>query len=905
VDAVEPCDLRELEALDEAQAEQRPGAIGETGERGRQRVAKLAAIQRLEVEDLRIRLAIDDVGEGVVPGVRRRSPACVEGDAPRRDRDPRAQRPGAAIAGDPGEGAGAGDDEANPGALRDLVDERRIAVDRSRGRGDVPGDQLAEPPRDHRVAAADRERDREVAGVCGRGPRGERGLDVSDGVVDRNPRARHRRADRVSPVVGAHPAMLPRTDAITAVASIDRATLHPKRLLSVLDAAVTVAAMRIHLALALVACHSSRGSHDGATVPEPTATPGEARAEPSPPPSPPTPHGDIATWVALDRPFLVDHIAAGQDVRCAVSRAGQVACWGDLTNQQSGPVEIKAGLSTPRLLAGVDDAVDVAFDWFYVCVAQRAGTGHCFAVKDLGFRMPQFPSPPEQLAPGLVGICARMRDGKVGCIDSHGRYTPIAGIEHATQLACSRDMTASCCAAMPSGLACFGNGDDQLGITKSETTAKPLARKLPAATAIALDRGSACVRTKTGAAQCWGEAEKLSRASGVRAVGVSDEGLCLVLDDGTLACKSDRIPATKHAVQVAHACTVHDDGSVHCWGDNRTAQLGDGGLTASMTPVRVPNLDNAVDLQVAHTMACAVRKTKTMRCWGVADAADLDAKVTGPLVPGQYIASCRIAGARVECTEPTLGGDWSAIEFAPKLSSIKSAAIHRDGSICVVDGNGRVACLHGMADNGMDEKWRALPAPGPVEDLQPLGVGFCARQRDERVSCFVDHRYDEDDKFLDKAPNAKLVLVPKLEHVVQLATGQEQACAITKAGEVWCWSEDHRQPVEVPALRGATAIAANHLHTCAIVRREVWCWGENDYGQLGDGHATELADRVTVPVRANLPFEAVKIGVGRDSTCALATTGHVWCWGSNADGQLGIPHRRSSEQPLRVVGFGT
>jgi hypothetical protein len=657
--------------------------------------------------------------------------------------------------------------------------------------------------------------------------------------------------------------------------------------------------MRIYLALALVACHPSHGAHDSATHAEPTAPPTETTTAPSRPASQATPLGDIATWGALDRPFLVDHIDAEQGVRCAVSRAGQVACWGDLTNQQSGPVEIKAGLSTPRLLAGVDDAIDVAFNWFFVCAAQRTGAGHCFAVKDLGFRMPQFPSPPEQLAPGLGGICARMRDGKVGCIDTHGGYTSIAGIEHATQLACSRDMSTSCCAATPSGLACFGSGDDQLGIAASQTAAKPLARKLQAATAIALDRGGACVRTKSGAAQCWGDAEKLSRASGVRTVGVSDDGMCLVLDDGTLACKSDRIPATVHAVQIAHACTVHDDGSVRCWGDNRTAQLGDGGVTASLAPVQVPNLDNAVDLQVAHTMACAVRKTKGMRCWGVADAADLAGKVTGPLVPGQYIASCRITGTRIACTEPTLGGDWDAIAIESKVRTIKSAAIHRDGSICLVDGSGSVACRHGMADNGVDETWRPLPAPGPVEDLQPLGVGFCARQRDERVSCFVDHRYDEDDKFLDKAPTAKLVLVPKLEHVVQLATGQDQA------GEVWCWSEDHPQPIEVPALRGATAIAANHLHTCAIVRREVWCWGENDFGQLGDGHPTELADRVREPVRATLPFEAVKLGVGRDSTCALATTGHVWCWGSNVDGQLGVPHRRSSEQPLRVVGLGT
>ncbi|MEO6773251.1 MAG: hypothetical protein ABI467_09530 [Kofleriaceae bacterium] len=661
--------------------------------------------------------------------------------------------------------------------------------------------------------------------------------------------------------------------------------------------------MRTCLVVAICsACHLTAPAPGSTRKPaEPTTEPAPAGAAPKQPLAP----GDLATWVPLDRPFLVDRLAAESNNRCAVSRAGQVACWGDLTNGQAGPVEIKAGLSTPRLLARVDGVIDVATNWFYVCVAQRptAGNGRCFATLDVGFHVPQFPSPPEQVVPGLgSGICARMRDGKVGCIDAHGDYAAIAGIDHATQLACSNDMSPSCCAITRSGVACFGSADDQLGIAAS-TAAKPLARKLGAATALALDRGGACARTASGGAACWGDAEKLSRASGVRTVGVSNEGICLVLDNGTLACKSDLVPAASHAVQIARTCTVHDDGSVHCWGDNSNGQLGDGGLSASATPVRVQGLDHVVELQVAHTTACAVRANKSMYCWGTASPAELG-PVSGPLVPGQYVAGCHIAGTNIECATPSLDGAWETSTIATMVRALTSAAIHRDGSVCIVDGSGHVGCRHGMADAGMDSTWRPLPAPGLVDDIQPLGVGFCARQRDGHVSCFVDHRYDNDDDFLDKPPAGQLVLVPKLDHVVQLATGQDQACAITKTGEVWCWSEHRPTPVELPALRGATAIAANHLHTCAIVHRELWCWGENMFGQLGDGTPTGLGDVVAEPVRAKLPFEPVKVGVGRDSTCALATTGEVWCWGSNEYGQLGTPRMQHSETPVRVVGFG-
>jgi alpha-tubulin suppressor-like RCC1 family protein len=378
-----------------------------------------------------------------------------------------------------------------------------------------------------------------------------------------------------------------------------------------------------------------------------------------------------------------------------------------------------------------------------------------------------------------------------------------------------------------------------------------------------------------------------------------------VVDDGTLACK-DQAPAVSHVVQIAGTCTVHDDGAVRCWGDNSNGELGDGSLSASATPVRVPGLDDVIDLQVAHTSACAVKRDKSLHCWGPNAVTEIGT-INGALVPGQYLAGCRIHGADVECSVPTYGDDVDRMVFEPNVGPLKSAAIHRDGSVCVVDAKGRVTCRHGMADNGIDSKWRPLPAPGPIDDLQPLGVGFCARQRDGHVSCFVDHRYDDDEKFLDKPPPApKLVLVPNLDHVMQLATGQSLACAITVSHDVWCWEADapHPQPVEMPTLRGATQIAANHLHTCALRNGEVWCWGENEFGQLGDGTSKGLNDLVKTPVRAALPSEAMKVGVGRDSTCALLKTGQVWCWGANNSGQLGTLHRQRSDEPLRVVGIG-
>jgi alpha-tubulin suppressor-like RCC1 family protein len=255
---------------------------------------------------------------------------------------------------------------------------------------------------------------------------------------------------------------------------------------------------------------------------------------------------------------------------------------------------------------------------------------------------------------------------------------------------------------------------------------------------------------------------------------------------------------------------------------------------------------------------------------------------------------------------PSLAGTWSTqpVEMAGSPSPIKAVSIDRDSSICAVDGNGKIACRFGMADNGVDPRWIPLATPAPVAELHPISTGSCARLVDGRVSCFVDERYEDDPDFLETLPKSKMQLVPGITDAAQLAAGQGDACVITRKAEVWCWRVERPKPTELPTLRGATAIAGNHLHWCAVLRGEVWCWGDNYSGQLGDGTVSGRIEPVRAPIRAKTPFTAVRVGVGRDSTCALDDQGRVWCWGSDSYSELGQGRPLSSEQPLRVAGIG-
>ena len=100
-----------------------------------------------------------------------------------------------------------------------------------------------------------------------------------------------------------------------------------------------------------------------------------------------------------------------------------------------------------------------------------------------------------------------------------------------------------------------------------------------------------------------------------------------------------------------------------------------------------------------------------------------------------------------------------------------------------------------------------------------------------------------------------------------------------------------------------TGIGSGGYHTCA--RRSdgsAWCWASDEHGQLGDGTTGDSTTHVRLKavrvIRSSGSFTgARKLVGGVGHTCASRTDASVWCWGYNANGQLGRgshdddPHR--------------
>lgn len=100
-------------------------------------------------------------------------------------------------------------------------------------------------------------------------------------------------------------------------------------------------------------------------------------------------------------------------------------------------------------------------------------------------------------------------------------------------------------------------------------------------------------------------------------------------------------------------------------------------------------------------------------------------------------------------------------------------------------------------------------------------------------------------------------------------------------------------------LLGATpATAASHPGA-------VYAWGDDDAGQIGNGTISTAANHDDedphVPVAADLPSgtAAVSVAGGQSFSLAATTTGAVYTWGFNKDGDLGTGGVAATTVPVR------
>lgn len=155
----------------------------------------------------------------------------------------------------------------------------------------------------------------------------------------------------------------------------------------------------------------------------------------------------------------------------------------------------------------------------------------------------------------------------------------------------------------------------------------------------------------------------------------------------------------------------------------------------------------------------------------------------------------------------------------------------------------------------------------------------------------------------------------------QVSAGGLHSCALmdTVGGaRAFCWGDnrfgqlgdgtatDRLQPTPVSdgAVAGTlTSVAAGGGHSCALDDTgAAYCWGSNFFGQLGSGSAA-TASASPVAVAGGHTF--TELAAGWIHTCGLATDGTIWCWGRGEEGQIGDGALAEARSPVQVSGGQT
>lgn len=204
----------------------------------------------------------------------------------------------------------------------------------------------------------------------------------------------------------------------------------------------------------------------------------------------------------------------------------------------------------------------------------------------------------------------------------------------------------------------------------------------------------------------------------------------------------------------------------------------------------------------------------------------------------------------------------------------------------------------------------AVALPGTSRAVTAVGgAGFlCVLDQQGQVLC--SGRNDEGQLGLGNlqtTPTPTRVDLPA--RALQVTAARAFACAVLEDRSARCWGRNQEgqlgdgtttqrtSPVRVQ-LSDVARLEARGDHACALTSiGETLCWGKNESGELGLGSIDTDPHPTPQPV-ASLP-PSTEISLGANHSCARALVGDIYCWGSNAQSQLGVAAPREPSPTAR------
>ncbi len=314
------------------------------------------------------------------------------------------------------------------------------------------------------------------------------------------------------------------------------------------------------------------------------------------------------------------------------------------------------------------------------------------------------------------------------------------------------------------------------------------------------------------------------------------------------------------AVAANHHCSMalRRDGTVWTWGNNEWGQLGDGTYNSRSTPAPVAGLGDVVAISAGTMHALALKKDGTVWAWGSNDHARLgddtqEDHVTPQKVPGLGEVIAIAAG---ELSNVALKNDgaiwhWGFVANAAPGDSTATEAAGAEGARKTPARAARGKSGHAS----IREAGHRLRAMRPSQIFRLEGATAAAvglhhvliLKNDGSVWAMVENDFgpvgEREGDGGSVSARALFAPVRGVTDVMAVAARQDDLVALRSDGTVWQWGEsiglsaisggfESVNPVHVPGVAGAVAVATGGNHDCAVCADgTLVSWGAGHAGQ--------------------------------------------------------------------------
>lgn len=525
-----------------------------------------------------------------------------------------------------------------------------------------------------------------------------------------------------------------------------------------------------------------------------------------------TPERDA--WAATVVAGRYTDISAGREFTCGVSDTGGVLCWGRGAEHQLGTGVARSELVPTR--ADIDGVRTISAGRAHACVTRAIGDVRCWGDNSRG-----------QLGAGHTSVIA----GPVA----------VASIGKLRNVEVASGGAHTCAATIAGSLYCWGdNAAGQLGdgtLTSAPSPVQSQLTSLNRQATLTAGYRHACAITHTGETRCWGS-NSFAQTAAPSTFGtwVTQATTASVL--GTLR----DVDGGRY-----HSCGIDGYGRAVCWGSNEFGQLGNNasGSSASTAATRVANLGNVVSIAAGNSFSCAVDVEGSVFCWGdnrsgqVAGSAStlvtLPARVSVATPARKVVARGNAACALLVDSRVQCWGQGYMGNGLTGSASITASPVFVEWDPSSSAGRGHLSVA--------------------IDLVRGADFG-CALLGDSSVWCWG---YNSDGQLglgsTVASPYARELGISAISDVRSLAAGVNHACALRSNGEAWCWGDnsygqlgvgagpDQLAPVRANAAysNALRQIVAGEGFTCgAHVDGNIDCWGANQHYQCGSASGSML-----------------------------------------------------------------